>query len=87
LALLTKKDESQSWTTSYSYSGEKIDVGAENAVFTPGYIHVLPKENFQEVKDEKVKELVAFKPVTPIDIIQITPEILSLIPNITYDLK
>jgi hypothetical protein len=90
LALLEKKDKTRSWMTYYDYSTiDTMEVKGENAIFTPGYIHILPKEGFQEIEDKKTKEkeLVSYEPVEPIDILKITPEILNLIPGITYDLK
>lgn len=88
MALFDKKDKSKKSRGFYSCTNnEKMFAGGENITFTPGYIHVLPKEKFQEVEDERTKETVAFENVLPMDIIRITPEILDLIHGITYDMK
>jgi hypothetical protein len=90
MALFDEKDHSKNgWRSFYETKDEKMTVGGENITFTPGYIHVLPKESFQKTEDvdKDMEETVSYVPVTPVDIIQITPEVLNLIPGITYDLK
>jgi len=88
MALFDKKDKNKDCNGFYSVTnGGKMTAGGENVTYTPGYIHVLPKDKFQEIEDERTKEIVAFENVSPIDIILITPDILDLIPGITYDIK
>jgi hypothetical protein len=88
IALFDKKDRAQKSASSfYSAYKDTMSVGGVNITFTPGYIYVLPKESFRTVENEQEKEIVSFEPVIPIDTIHITPEILDLIPGITYDMK
>jgi hypothetical protein len=88
MAIFDKKDKSKKSRASYSCTNnEEMLVDGENITLTPGYIHVLLKDKFQEIEDERTKEIVAFQNVSPIEIIRITTEILDLIPGITYDLK
>jgi hypothetical protein len=88
MALFDKKDPTKKGWTSYYHATnrEEITVGGKNVTFTPGYIHVLPNETFQKMEDEHGQETVSFEPVTPIDVIRITPEILELLTGVTYEM-
>jgi hypothetical protein len=61
-------------------------VGGENVFFTDGFVHVLSREKFKEIEDENGKEIVASEPVTPIDVIKITPDILKYLSGVTYEM-
>ena len=89
MALFDKKDPTREDTSFFYHLWDKgeMKAGGVNATFTPGLIYVLPSEKFQKVQDNGDEDMVAFEPVVPVDIISVTPEILALIPGITYDMK
>jgi hypothetical protein len=88
MALFAKKDISKNgWRSFYSVtSKDEITVGGENVFFTDGFVHVLSREKFKEIEDENGKEIVASEPVTPIDVIKITPDILKYLSGVTYEM-
>jgi hypothetical protein len=87
MALFDKKDKKQKgWRAFYSTKETTMRVGGENVTFTPGYVHVLSHEKFKKVEDERSKEIVSFESVTPEDIVEVTPNILNLFSNVTYEI-
>lgn len=85
MALFDKADTSQAdWRTSYSGHGpdEPILVGGRNYTFTPGYIYVLPSNQFKIEGDDNDREYIATEPVKPVQVIPINPSILSSFDNI-----
>ncbi|MDO8603840.1 MAG: hypothetical protein Q7K40_00270 [bacterium] len=89
MALFAKKDaDKNGWRAFYNSTNEdEMSVGGENVTFTPGYIHVLPGEKFRKVDDKNSKEIVAYEPVAPIDVVQVTPDIAAYLSGINYDIK
>lgn len=86
MALLDKKDPTiQGWSSGYSGNETQLQVTGENFTLTPGFVHVLPRNSFIEIEDEKKgdREIVSYEPVTPKDIIRVTPPILSYLPEIS----
>lgn len=82
-ALFDKKDpQKDSWT---SYSGtDNLSVSGENFTFTPGYVHVLPRDSFEEVKDDTGDvELISKQPVKPVNVLYVKPAVLKVLPGVT----
>lgn len=78
-ALLDAKDQSlNDWSSGYSDDGSNIEVSGRNFTFTPGYVHVLPRNSFIEIEDERGHtEIVSYEPVVPKDIVRVTPDMLN----------
>lgn len=87
MALFAQADTSvASWQSGYSAHGPDtpIEVSGENYTFTPGYIYVLPREKFVTEEDENEREYIATEPVDPVEVLEVTPSILSEFDDITY---
>ena len=67
------------WQSGYSgVEGGAIRVFGYNVTFEPGYVYVLPHDTFEWVgTEEKNRELISRVPVKPIEIIEVTPVLLS----------
>lgn len=89
MALKDMKDASlRSMRSGYSGTGGVWRMYGENTTLTPGYVYVLPSDTFEKIVDEKGdEELISRVPVMPVAVFKVEPDILSLFPNITLDLK
>jgi hypothetical protein len=75
------------WKSSYSGNLEKLTVTGEHCTFTPGYVHVVPRETFVRQGDKADYEWVSPTPVTPIAILPITPDILPLLSGLHIEIS
>lgn len=85
-ALFDRKDPTRDSRSSYSGNAIHMKVTGENATFTNGYVYVLPRDSFILEGEGDDQELISYSPVTPIETIVVTPEILEHLQNLEIDL-
>lgn len=85
-ALMT--GQKRNWTGGYSTENkETMLVHGKNITFKDGYIYVLDPKNFKKIEGaDGSTEIISEDEVSPMVKIEITPEILKLIPGIEYNL-
>jgi hypothetical protein len=84
MALFDRKDPNISdWRSSYQGNDENTFVSGENMTFTPGFVHVLPKDTFTYHEEGDDGEFVSNQPVTPVEIVPVTPDILRILEGVT----
>jgi hypothetical protein len=75
MALMHKvADES---TSHYYVTNKDFRMGGTGITLKTGYVHVLPRDTFEEIMEEGDRELVSPVLVKPVAVIQIEPEILK----------
>ncbi len=74
------------WQSGYSGHGpsEPLTISGTNYTFSPGFIYVLPPNQFKIEETENEREYIATEAVQPIDVIPINPSILNEFPDIVY---
>jgi hypothetical protein len=88
MALRDKANPLRPSRSFYSGIDGKYEMGGENVILTPGYIHVLPRDTFETVRDEKGnEELVSRVPVRAVAVVEVQPDIIKLLPNVTLNLS
>ena len=79
MAMFSPIDSSRGYRS--SYSGDPLGtlvVSGENVTFQPGFVYVLPTETFTWVDGEYI----SYQPVFPCSVLQVTPRLLLLLPNL-----
>jgi hypothetical protein len=88
MALRDKANTFKGSRSFYHGTDGKYEMGGENVTLTPGYIHVIPRDTFELVSDEKGdEELVSRVPVRAVAVVEIQPDIIQLLPNVTLNLS
>jgi hypothetical protein len=89
MALFSEKDPSKrSWSSSYSVTGnEPMKVTGVNCTFSSGYVYVLPKDSFTKEGGANDFEYISLSPVTPTEVFEVDPSILSELHDIEFAFK
>lgn len=79
MALRDRLPSCTSSRSSYSRHGAgPLVITGTNATFTPGYVHVLPRDTFVVLGNE----FISYEAVKPVAIVRVDPSILRLFQNI-----
>jgi hypothetical protein len=67
----------------WEFKKGSVVVRGKNVKLGEGFIYALPPDTFEDLEGE----FISFKPVVPRAVVRVTPEILSLFPNLKINIK